>query len=273
MMSPERAVADASKFGAVDRDSQAPVLIALLDGAKPVFRAAKAVLLERLALENARTALDVGCGTGADVVEMASRMPDGAKATGVDASEAMIAEARRRAAGLGADVLFRLGDALDLPYPDGIFDVCRMETVLQHLADPLRAIREMVRVTRPGGRVGALEMDLGTLLLDHPDRAVTQAVLSANADSMAQPWMGRQLPRLFREAGLTGLSVDPVVILSGPENFRAMIGPAVTRLREEHVLTAEQARDWWSGLSEPEVADGFVGGATVFVVTGTRAPR
>jgi SAM-dependent methyltransferase len=181
-----------------------------------------------------------------------------------------IAEARRRAAGLGADVTFRLGDALDLPYPDGVFDVCRVETVLQHLADPIRAIREMVRVTRPGGQVGALELDMGTMLLDHPDRAVTQTVLSASADSMAQPWMGRQLPRLFREAGLTGLSVDLIVILSGPENFRAQLGPAVARLREEHVLTAEQARDWWSGLSEREDADGFAGGATVFVVAGTR---
>ena len=272
MMSPDRAVADPGKFGAVDRVFDPAALIALLDGAKPLFRAAKSVLLERLALEHASTALDVGCGTGADVVEMAGRMPHGGKATGVDASEAMIAEARRRAAGLGDDVLFRLGDALDLPYPDGVFDACRVETVLQHLADPLLAIREMVRVTRPGGRVGALEMDLGTVLLDHPDRAVTQAVLSASADSMAQPWMGRQLPRLFREAGLTGVSVDPIVILSGPENFRAQVGPAFTRLREEHVLTAEQARDWWSGLSKPGYADGFLGGATVFVVAGTRAP-
>jgi len=272
-MSPERAVADPGKFGAVDRVPDPAALIALLDGAKPLFRAAKSVLLERLALEHASTALDVGCGTGSDVVEMARRMPHGAKATGVDTSEAMIAEARRRAAGLGADVLFRLGDALDLPYPDGVFDVCRVETVLQHLADPLRAIRELVRVTRPGGRVGALEMDLGTVLVDHPDRTVTQAVLSANADSMAQPWMGRQLPRLFREAGLTGVSVDPMVILSGPENFRAQVGPAFARLREEHVLTAEQARDWWSRLGEQADADGFVGGATVFVVAGTRPPR
>jgi SAM-dependent methyltransferase len=270
MMSPERAVADPSKFGTVDRVSDPAGLIALLDGAKPLFRGAKSVLLERLALEHASTALDVGCGTGGDVVEMSRRMPQGAKATGVDASEAMIAEARRRAAWLSAGVQFRLGDALDLPYPDGVFDVCRVETVLQHLADPLRAIREMARVTRPGGRVGALEMDLGTMLLDHPDRAVTQAVFSALADSMAQPWMGRQLPRLFREAGLTGLSVDPIVILSGPENFRAQIGPAVTRLRAENVLTGEQARDWWSGLSEREDAYGFVGGATVFVVAGTR---
>ena len=270
MMSPKRTVVDPSKFGAVDRVFDPAALIALLDGAKPMFRAAKSVLLDRLALEHASAALDVGCGTGADVVEMAGRMPHGAKATGVDASEAMIAEASRRAAGSGAGVLFRLGDALDLPYPDDAFDVCRMETVLQHLADPLLALREMARVTRPGGRVGVLEMDLGTVLLDHPDRAVTQTVLSANADSMAQPWMGRQLPRLFREAGLTGLSVDPIVILSGPENFRAMIGPAVARLREEHVLTAEQARDWWSGLSEREDGDGFAAGATVFVVAGTR---
>jgi hypothetical protein len=63
------------------------------------------------------------------------------------------------------------------------------------------------------------------------------------------------------------------VILSGPENFRAVIGPAIARLRDERVLTAEQAHDWWSGLSEREDADGFLGGATVFVVAGTRPPR
>ena len=52
-----------------------------------------------------------------------------------------------------------------------------------------------------------------------------------------------------------------------------MIGPAIARLRDERVLTAEQAHDWWSGLSEREDSDGFLGGATVFVVTGTRPPR
>ena len=62
MMSPKRAVADASRFGAVDRVFDPAALIALLDGAKPMFRAAKTVLLDRLALEHASAALDVGCG-------------------------------------------------------------------------------------------------------------------------------------------------------------------------------------------------------------------
>jgi hypothetical protein len=59
-MSAERAGVDPSRFGAVDRVPDPAVLIALLDGAKPLFRAAKSVLLERLAVEHARTALGVG---------------------------------------------------------------------------------------------------------------------------------------------------------------------------------------------------------------------
>ena len=72
MMSPERAVADASKFGAVDRVFDPAALIALLDGAKPMFRAAKSVLLDRLALEQASAALDVGCGTNTASLSLAA---------------------------------------------------------------------------------------------------------------------------------------------------------------------------------------------------------
>ena len=71
---------------------------------------------------------------------MARRMPPGGEAVGLDASEAMIAEARRRHSCLGASVTFRRGDVLSLPYPDQAFDVCRAETVLVHVPDPGQAV-------------------------------------------------------------------------------------------------------------------------------------
>jgi ubiquinone/menaquinone biosynthesis C-methylase UbiE len=271
-MSPRDGAADVSAFSAVDQSADPAAMIAMLDSFQPLHGRAKSVLLERLRPQTARTALDVGCGPGDDLLEMAGRMPPGAAAQGVDASEVMLAEARRRAAAAGVEVTFRVGDALSLPYPDAVFDVCRVKTVLQHVTDPLRAVREMVRVTRPGGRVGAMEIDLGTVVLDHPDQHLTQTVLDAFRESAAQPWMGRQLQRLFREAGLTGVTVDPIAFLAGYDVFAVLFRPAIARLRDQQVLTAGQESQWWSWLSRQQKAGGVLGGATVFVVTGSREP-
>ena len=126
-------------------------------------------MLDRLGPQRASSALDVGGGHGADVIELARRLRPVGRAIGVDVSENMIAEARRRIAGLGSAVSFPVADALALPVEDNKFDICRTETVLQHLADPGRAVSEMVRVTRPSGRVGGLEPEQETVFIDHTD--------------------------------------------------------------------------------------------------------
>lgn len=82
-------------------------------------------------------------------------------AAGIDLSEGMIAEARQRAAAAGLDVDLRVAPGDALPFPDATFDAVRSERVLQHVADPLAVLREMVRVTKPGGRVLAVDPDRG----------------------------------------------------------------------------------------------------------------
>src|SRR5262249_6602104 len=154
---------DVGTFAHVDT-ADAAQLISFLDSARtqPGLRMAKTVALDRLRLRPGQTVLEIGSGTGEDVLEMARRViPDG-RVIGVDISEAMLAEARRRATGRGLPVEYRLGDGSALPLPDDSVDRCRADTVLQHVADPDRTVAEMVRVVRPGGRVVALEFDLGT---------------------------------------------------------------------------------------------------------------
>jgi SAM-dependent methyltransferase len=106
-----------AEFGAVDASAEPGGLIRLLDEANtvPGLRAAKHALLEQLALGGARAALDVGCGAGGDVAEMARLMPDGTQVSRIDASEKMLAEARQRTADLGTRVSLRIGDAAELP--------------------------------------------------------------------------------------------------------------------------------------------------------------
>ena len=142
--------------------------------------------------------------------------------------------------------------------------------MLQHVPDASQVIRELIRVTRPGGRVAALEFDQGSTMVDHPDRDTTRVIVQTFGDAMANGWIGRQLPRLFRQAGLTDLSVTPVVNLGEPGMFQAMIRSHVDRLCADNVLTASQASDWWQAL-ERQAADGhFLVGAVIFVVAGTR---
>src|SRR5215471_12436894 len=194
---------DVTRFAHVDMTGDAESLIAFLDTANALagLRAAKQVLLDQLRVGQARSVLDVGCGTGADLIAIAERLGQGGRATGIDISESMIAEARRRASGLDLNISFDTGDAVNLPYQDASFGACRAATVLQHVPDASQVIREMIRVTRPGGRVAALEFDQDSTMVDHPDRDTTRVILRIFGDAMANGWARRQLPRLFRQAG------------------------------------------------------------------------
>lgn len=98
--------------------------------------------------------VDVGCGPGSLTGELVARLGADAVAA-ADPSEPFVAAARARYPGV--DV--RLASAEDLPYPDGAFDVVLAQLVVHFMTDPVGGIREMARVTRPGGRVAACVWD------------------------------------------------------------------------------------------------------------------
>jgi ubiquinone/menaquinone biosynthesis C-methylase UbiE len=106
--------------------------------------------------------LDVGCGTG----EAAARLLDlfsGASLTGVDLEEAHLERARRKCAPFGERAKFQLGDALALPFADATYDLVVSRHLLQAVPDAPRALREMVRVLRPGGRIHLIAEDYGMI--------------------------------------------------------------------------------------------------------------
>jgi len=262
---------DVSRFSAVDEIERPQQLIEVLDIAKrlPGFPRAKAQLLDRLEPEHASSAIDVGCGYGADLTEVAKRLRPGGRAVGIDLSDAMITEARRRTAGIGLDISFQVADAHALPFEDNTFDICRTETVLQHLADPANAVSEMARVTRPGGRVGALELDQETMFIDHPDVELLDALRDAISRAMTQSAIGRQVPRLFVEAGLTDVQTAPHVITGDPRAFQLQLAHHVSALCARGAITHERATQWWSTIDAAAAAGHFTGGITAFVAWGT----
>ncbi|MEE1822828.1 methyltransferase domain-containing protein [Streptomyces sp. BE20] len=264
--------ADLRAFAAVD-DAEDPVpLIRALDVGKsyPGMRGAEAAIMAALRLDGARAVLDVGCGLGSDAIGTAAELAPGTRVTGIDVSRTMVAEAGRRAAEAGADVSFVCGSALDLPFADGEFDRCRAQTLLQHVPDAPRAIAEIARVLRPGGRAVAFEFDLGSTVLDHPDRATTRTVLDYVADAALQGWIGRQLPRFYREAGFTDIAVEPHLVFNDYAFFLFTMRRPLAQLVKDRVLTARQVVAWKGRLEQMHAEGHYLGGTTGYLVSATR---
>ena len=173
------------------------------------MQAARADLLARLDLGPGDAVLDLGCGTGDHTREVAALVAPGGRAVGVDFSASMIAEAIRRQADSPVPATFEQGDAQKLRFETGTFDACRTERMLCHVPDCEAALREMVRVVRPGGRVGVLDVDMAGIMIDSSDRATTDAFVATMADGIQNPWMGRTLRRLMGEIGLVDIDVRP----------------------------------------------------------------
>lgn len=94
--------------------------------------------------------LDIGCGPGTITADLAELVPDG-HVTGVDHAPGILDQARATAAGRGlTNVDFAVADVHALEYPDDSFCVVHAHQVLQHVGDPVQALREMYRVTKPG---------------------------------------------------------------------------------------------------------------------------
>ncbi|MEZ5208347.1 MAG: methyltransferase domain-containing protein [Acidimicrobiales bacterium] len=114
--------------------------------------------------------LDVGCGPGTITLDLARRVAPG-RVVGVDASDAVIAEAQARATETGSAATFAVGDVYALDAEDRSFDVVHAHQVLQHLADPVAALRELRRVVRADGVVACRDSDYAAFVWAPTDPA------------------------------------------------------------------------------------------------------
>jgi len=121
--------------------------------------------------------LDMGCGPGWHVRAASRIVGPAGRAVGVDISETMLVEARQIAAARGLDVDFVQGSAYQLPFENSSFDRCWSDGVTVILDDPVRALREMVRVTRPGGQICLAEFHNGGMFIDLADEPMTRRLL------------------------------------------------------------------------------------------------
>ena len=232
---------------------------------------AKRVIAGLLDLRAGLAVLDVGSGTGVDAIEVARAVAPG-RVVGVDRSAEMVAEARERAAGAGVAAEFVTGDAQALEFPDDTFDRVRTERMLIHVADPEAAVRELVRVAKPGGLVVASDIDGGTAFFNSANTALVEGLALRLTHGLANGWMGRQQQRYLVEAGLEDVRVVPNVILNSVAFMRIVTGGLLARMVAEGATSEDEVGAFWAELERGEREGWLCSGVVCFTVVGTK-PR
>ena len=188
--------------------------------------------------------LDLGCGAGTITADLAALVAPG-QVTAVDAEPSVLEQARQVAGSRGlANIEFAVADAYATGYPDGAFDVVHAHQVLQHLADPVRALREMRRICRPGGAVAVRDGDYGGFVwypqVPELDEWLSLYYRVARANG-GEPDAGRRLLSWARQAG-----------------FSQITGSASTWC----YATAED-REWWGGTWAERIVQSAIAGQAV----------
>ena len=176
-----------------------------------------------------QSVLDVGCGPGTISADLARRVAPG-RVTGIDLAPEVIEVARQSAEGIdGVDLAFQVDDIYQLSFDDSSFDVVYAHQVLQHLSDPVRALREMRRVLVPGGLIAVRDADYGNFTWS-PRSSGLERWLELYHDitkrNGAQADAGRYLVDWVRDAGFEELTAS----------------------RSTWVFRTDEERAWWGGL-------------------------
>jgi ubiquinone/menaquinone biosynthesis C-methylase UbiE len=270
----EKIMTHLAKFGSIDQTRDADYFIRFLDEAtaQPSLQAYKQRLTDLLALQPGSRVLDVGCGTGDDARVMVRLVLPGGQVVGIDNSEAMIAEAQRRAAAESLAIDYRLANAMQLPFADNAFDAARADRSLMHVPDARQVLAEMSRVTIPGGRVGVFEVDFETLTVDADDRLLARKISHTWCDGFKNGWLGRRMPCLFAELGLQEIAVTPYVMILTPGMLLPLLGgPTTERAVQAGVITPEEAKAWLAHLDDLQRTGRFFSTMTGYLVAGRKS--
>lgn len=229
------------------------------------------LMAKRLQFEQVKTVLDVGCGIGHWGQILAPFLPQDVSVTGVDREETWVAKATERARAFNLEDRYRYqkGDVTALPFASDTFDLVTCQTVLIHLKDPRQALREMLRVAKPGGMILAAEPNnfanraVGTSLTER--LSVDEVVDRMRFDLMVE--RGKQALGLgFNSVGdlIPGYMAEV-----GAENIRVYLSDKAVSFispyaSKDQQVNIQQMKDWakreFIGWDRDEVFGYFVAG-------------
>src|SRR5262245_52061272 len=211
-----------------------------------------AYLLDRL--RPGLSLVDIGCGPGTITADLAEIVAPG-RVVAIDAAAGVLAAARDVATERGlANVEFAVGDVNALEFADGSFDVVHAHQVLQHLGDPVAALREMRRVCKPGGVVAVRDSDYAAITW-YPENPVLDEWLALYRRTArrngGEPDAGRRLLSWARRAGFTEIACSATT----------------------WCFATPQEREFWSEMWAERITQPGIGDAAVSYGYATEADR
>ncbi len=234
----------------------------------------RAASLAELRPAAGQTVLDAGCGTGIAAVELAALVSPGGRVLAVDADPDMVAATASLAG--GGPVEPRVGDILALDLPDNAVDAARVERVLLHLTPDQAdaAVAELVRVTRPAGRVVALEPEMLQLSIDAGD--AVRRLLQAACDRIANPRAGVRIRGALLDAGCSDVTVavHPIVVTDlGTFLVLNPLRERAAQLLDAGLVIGADVEEAFADLSARDAAGRFLSVHLLYVVSGTVGSR
>jgi SAM-dependent methyltransferase len=225
-----------------------------------------------MAIKPGDRVLDVGCGPGDFLPRLALAVGPRGFIAALDHARGFLTEARALVASilLETRVEYIEGDALALPFPDGSFDSAHTERVLMHLDDPDRALSELRRVVKPGGRIVCVEPDLVGMRIDHQRPELARLLVESFTETIRFPAMGLELNRRMAGAGLVKRTVETLTEVERdfPGEAAAIFHAGSDRLVAGERMDPTEAEAAIAWLIAQSSAGRYTSYTSMFIVSG-----
>lgn len=237
------------------------------------YRGYKLKSYELLQLAPGMTLLEAGCGLGDDAFRIAELIMPGGKVIGLDASTAMIENARSQKLAWQLPVEFHVGDIKALPFSDNSFARCRIDRVLQHIGQPQKAIAELVRVLKPDGLLVAYDNDWETFTITSECVEITRTIEKLWRDSFTSGRIGSSLSNYFHSSGLSDVEIYPgISVIADFETADKVynLQETVQKAVAGGLISAVRGRGWIEELIDRTEKGSFRAELTAYTVVGKK---
>ncbi|AYV77759.1 MAG: hypothetical protein Edafosvirus1_90 [Edafosvirus sp.] len=254
--------------------------IAYLDTVGKQLQHLKQRSIEKMCLKPGDHVLDLGCGPASDTISLAQVVGKTGKVVGIDCDNEMIKLANQRA--IDANVndfvthqVHMIHGSTKLPFEDNTFDACRSERVFQHLVDPKNALLELVRVTKPGGKIIIMDTDWGSIGHYTSFPEIESKIKLVYRDKISlNPLIARQIHSMMREANLKQIKAEPVIFASHDyKEFNYILG-FHNKVKDEgmkcNYFTQEEYDKFVNDLIEINAKGDFLGYVCGFITIGEK---
>ena len=253
---------------------------ARLDVIHAVYGAVSERGLEAASIGAAARAVDIGCGSGTVSRWMAAKMGPSGRVDALDIAPEQIDVARSAGAQDGASPIhYQVGSAYEPGLPEGAFDVVFCRLVLCHLNAPQKAVDQMARLLRPGGRLVLVDMDLRDLFTMPPSASyaafLDECVIPYEAKIGVDYSVGMRLPQLAMDAGLRvdHVVADQPIFADGPGKhlWEKTFTAGIPRHVAEGVISEDRDRELIAGMERHTArSDVWVAVAKMFAVVASK---